>query len=188
MTVMSEPDTRGVDALSGHVDDNLLPPLIFDELLAEMAMQLADAPWPDELPVFDAAPWEALPTVEDMEPLWLTSAPIDMIIARLGNKAHGDGPDLMEFMSRQWQLAGMELDPKRSREAADAETGTDDGGAVGGASGVVSAAALGGGVDFSGQPENGDKVDEGGETAGNPHAGRPSKVSGKRRSRKAAAG
>jgi len=176
-TIMVEPDTRGVDALSGQLDDNLLQPLIFQQLEQEMALQFADAPWPQRLPEFDNAPWQDLPTVADMEPLWLASAPIDLLIATLGHKAHGEGPDLPEFMSRQWHLAGMELELKRAREASDAE-GADDDGAAGGAAGLVSAETGRGGGDFPGGPENGDQVGAGRKAGRKANRRRASKVPG----------
>jgi hypothetical protein len=188
MTTMIEPDTRGVDALSGQLDDNLLQPLIFQQLEQEMAQQFADAPWPQQLPEFDDAPWHELPTVADMEALWLTSAPIDSLISKLGHRAHGEGPDLAMFMARQWRMADMELTLKRAREAegAEAGTGSDDDGAVAGAAGVVSAETRRGGGDLSGGPEDGVAVGKGGKARGKTNGGRASKVSDRRGPGKAA--
>lgn len=187
MTTMIKPDTRGIDALCGELDDNVtpLPTLIFDQLAAEMAQQFTDAPWPDELPTFDAAPWDDLPTVADLEPIWSASTPIDAMISRLGVSAHGDGEDLMSFMARQWWLAGLELDLKRRREAEGDQADVDNGGA-GTADGPVGSAAPGrGGGAVSGGPENGDTVGEGGQVAGGTDSGAAPAVPRKRRSRKA---
>ena len=185
MTTMIKPDTRGVDALSGQLDDNLLQPLIFDELLAEMAMQLADAPWPDQLPAFDETPWQELPTLDEMEPLWSASAPVDALIARLGITVHGDGEDLGQFMARQWHMAELELEFKRQREAQDAARADDDGAAAG-AAGLVSAETRRGGGDLPGGSEDGVALGEGGKAGRKANSGRTSKVSGKRGSGKAA--
>jgi hypothetical protein len=187
MTIMIEPDTRGVDALSGQLDDNLLPPLIFQQLQQEMAQQFADTPWPQQLPEFDGAPWQELPTAADMEPLWLASAPIDVLIAALGHKAHGEGPDLPEFMSQQWRLADWELELRKAREADDAARAeADDHIAAGGTAGLVSAETGRGGSDLSGGPKDGVAVGKGGKAGHKTNAGRPSKVSGRRGSGKAA--
>jgi hypothetical protein len=179
-----EPDSRGVDALSGQLDGNLLQPLIFQQLAQEMAQQLDDAPWPQQLPEFDDTPWRQLPTVEDMESLWLASAPIDSLIAKLGHRAHGEGPDLMEFMAQQWRMADLELEFKRAREAQGAE-GTVDGGGAAAAATIASAETRRGGGGFPRGSEDGDTVGEGGEAEVAAHPGPASKVSGRRRPRKA---
>lgn len=179
MTTMIEPDTRGVDALSGRLDDNLLPPRLFEQLRAEMGQQFAEAPWPQQLPEFDDEPWRQLPTITDVEALWLESAPIDRLIAELGHRAHGDGADLPQFMAWQWYMAGMELDLKRAREAQD-DTGADDDCAAEEAAGLASAETGGGGGDLPGGSEDGDQVVAGGKVAGGADSGKASKVPRKR--------
>jgi hypothetical protein len=190
MTVMIEPDTRGIDALSGQLDDNLLEPLLFHQLTAEMGQQLADAPWPQQLPVFDNEPWQQLPTIEQLGYLW--SSPDEVLsemIHHLGIVAHGEGPDLPQFMAAQRQLAEWELELKRAREADDAagsEAVDDRGSGEDAAVGV--AVAGGGGGDFPGGPEDGDSVGEGREAVVGPDTGKAQKVPRKRRAGKAASG
>jgi len=181
MTITVEPDTRGVDALSGRVDGSLLQPLIWLELEVELG-QLPQVP---QLDPFDEQPWRLLPTIEDMEQLWASSPPLETMLHRLAVSAHGDGEDLSRYMAAQRQLAEWELEFKKAREAHDAH-GADDGAAAGSVATVVSADAGGGGLDFSGGPEDGYQVGKGRKTGLDPHGGRTPPVSRKRRPGKAA--
>jgi len=174
-----EPDTKGVDALSGHSDGSLLPPRIWLELQAELGL----VPAAPHIDPFDDGPWRQLPPVEELEYLWSTPDQLfSSMIHNLGVAAHGEGEDLPRYMASQRRLADWELELKRAREAHSAEEARDDDdGAAGGVAAVVSADAGGGGVDFSGGPENGDAVGEGGQVSVDTHGRRPPKVSRKRR-------
>jgi hypothetical protein len=181
---MVEPDTRGVDALSRLLDDNLLEPLIWLELETE----LGGVPQAPRIDPFDNAPWRQLPTIEELEHLWSTRDELlSVMIHDLGVAAHGEGPDLMKFMAMQRQLAEWELDFKKQREAYDAEgAGTDDGAAAEGAAAVVSTDAGGGSVVVSGGSKDSYQVGKGRKVGLDPHAGRPPKVSRRRGPGKAA--
>lgn len=179
MTVAVEPDIRGVEALSdGSV---LMLPLVYEQLVAESAdlgdlpdISFVDAPGLG----FDEAPWLAQhDQIEQLEAVVSASAPLDSMIYRLAIAVHGDGEDLMQYLMEQWRLAEAELALTRGREA--------DGGVVAGAVEEYgpdgAAASVGGGGDFPGGLEDGDAVGEGEEAGDDPHVGRPSKVSGRRR-------
>lgn len=184
MTVTVEPDTRGIDALSGHMDDSVaqLPAAIWDELVAE----LGDIPPVPVIDPFDDAPWRQLPTIEDMEHLWEASAPLEAMLHKVAIVAHGDGPDLMQFMQHHRWLADMELELKRSREVPDADAEAVDNCGSGGDGSVGSADPQGGGTAVQGEPENGHPVVKGGKTRSGADTGRTQKVSGRGGSRKAA--
>ena len=183
-TAIVEPDVSGVAALSGRVDDNLLQPLIWLELIAELG-ELPQAP---QLDPFDNAPWRQLPTIEELEYLWSTRDELlSVMIHDLGVAAHGEGEDLPRYMAQQWQLADWELESKRVREAHDAEeAASDDGAGAAGAAKLVSADASGGGVVVPGGPEDGYQVGKGRKVGVDPHGGRSPKVSRQRCPGKAA--
>lgn len=185
MTIaMIESDTRGIDALSGETDDNVaLPALIWEGVLAELG-QLPEAPHIDP---FDDEPWRLLPTVEQLEHLWASSPKLETLIYQTARRAAPAlGGSIASYMEQQWWLSEMELELIKGREAqCDEAAGTDDVGAAGGVAAVASADASGGGVDFSGGPEDGDAVGAGGEVAVAADAGQASPVQGKRRPRKA---
>lgn len=185
MTIMIEPDTRGIDALSGETPDNVpeLPLLIWEGLTADLG-PIPEAPFlPSELE-FDEQPWQLLPTLQDLEQLWLVSPLVDIMIHRLALKAHGDGEDLPRYIYEQWQLADLELKLKKEREAQDVQSGEDYRAAKDGPVGAV--APVGGGQDLSGQPQNGDQVEQGRKVAVDPNSGRPPKVPRKRGAAKTA--
>lgn len=185
MTITVEPDTRGTDALGGALDDNVAPlrALIFDDLIIEMGgLFLAE---PIDLS-FDDEPWRELPTIEDLQHLWLSSTPIQQMITAVAIRVHGDGGDLPRYMAQQWQLAELELAWKKEAEhAEETGAGTVDGGGSAEAAGVASAAADGGGGDLPGGSEDGDAVGGGEEAAQPENTRRPSKVPRGRGSRKA---
>ena len=180
MSTVVVPDASGVEALVAG--DVLLAPLIFDELFVEMMGQ-----WPI-LPDlgFDEAPWRDLPTIEDLQYLWLTSTPLEHLITAVAIRAHGDGEDLSRFVAQQRWLADMELMLKK--EAGNGQAGADDGGGSGEAPLVASADPHGGGGDLPGESEDGDTVGEGGQDCQHQNAGTPQKVPRKRGARKAARG
>lgn len=183
MTAVIEPDTRGVDALYGHVDATV-PAVIWGQIVNE----LGPVPPVPQLDPFDNEPWRQLPLIEELAYLWVES-PIAAIIADLAIVAHGAGPDLPEFIARQRWLAGIEVELARERQAQHGQVGAgDDAGAVGEAAAVVSAAALRGGEDLSGESEDGVAVVEGGQVAGDPHVGAAPQVPRRRRAGKAAKG
>lgn len=193
MTVMIEPDTRGIDALSGKLDDSVasLQPLIFDELMREMADQFPAVPLHGHDLEFDGEPWLQLPTMEDLELLWSPSVPLQHQLYTLALKAHGGGPDLPHYMARQWAIADIELALIRKKEAEDAAaetvTGAADGAGSAGDEAVASAVPRRGGGDLPGGRQDGGSVGAG-ETAAaaqHPDTGGPSKVLRKRRSGKA---
>lgn len=173
---MIETDTRGVDALTGDMPDTVTPPLsIWEGLLADLgpAPQVPTSSWTDTYP-FDDEPWRALPTLEDLEKIWLGSPTVDIMIAQLAIKVHGDGPDLPKFIATQRDLAAMELAWIKEREADNAT----DNRRPGEPAGLTSAAHLGDSVDVPGEPENSHPVGKGRKAGSRKNTGRPSKVSG----------
>lgn len=162
--------------------DTLLAPLIFDELFVDMMGQLPVMP---DLS-FDEQPWRDLPTIEDLQYLWLTSTPLEHLITAVAIKAHGDGEDLPRFLAQQRWLADMELALKK--EAGNGQAGADDGGGSGEAPPVASVDPHGGGGDLPGESEDGDTVGAGGQDRQHQDAGTPPAVPRKRGTRKAARG
>lgn len=183
MTNLAEPDSRGVDALTGGTGDGVpLAPRIWEEMVAELGPL---PPVPVTEP-FDEQPWSLLPTLEQLQELWLASPLVDIMIHRLAVKIHGDGADLPMFMAQQREQAELELAWMREAEYARAETVHHSGF---GQDGAVAAAAAGrGGADFPGGPEDSVTVGEGGQADQCQDAGRPSQVSGKQRKRRAGKG
>lgn len=176
-TTMIEPDTRGVDALTGSKPDNMpeLPTLIWDGLVAELG-PLPDVPFlPVELE-FDDGPWQQLPTIEDLEELWCALPVATIMMHRLAIKAHGEGPDLPAYMAAQWQLAETELRLKRERENGRHGRTADDRG-LGEDAAVEVAASGGSGTGAAGGSENGDPVGTWGKTKLGKDPRRSSKVS-----------
>lgn len=174
---MIEPDTRGVDALTGSKPDNMpeLPTLIWDGLVAELG-PLPDVPFlPVELE-FDEGPWQQLPTLDDLEPLWCASPLATIIMHRLATSAHGEGPDLPRYMAEQWQLAEIELELKKGREDDERREATDAGGSGGNAPVTVAPAGRGG-RGAKGRSKNGDAVGTWGQTQLGKDPGRAQKVS-----------
>lgn len=153
---MIETDTRGIDALRGETDANvaLLPARIWNEMIAE----LGDVPPVPEIDPFNDEPWLALPTMEQLEELWLVAPAVDIMVHRLALKLHGEGPDLPKFIATQRDLAEMELAWIREREAEDAAKHTADAGGSGGVATVVSAQAGGSGGGAAGGSEDGVQV------------------------------
>lgn len=189
MTVMIEPDTRGIDALSGKLDDNVasMPTLIWDELVAALG-PVPDAPFlPSELE-FDEAPWQELPTLAELETIWSALTPLDSMLHELAVRVHGDGPDLMEYMARQQWLADIELELKRGTQDGDAGAQAVDGAGSGRHGPDGAADPAGGGADLSGKPENGDKVVKSGKAPRDPNSWGAQKVSRRRGAGKASRG
>ena len=176
MTTMIESDTRGIDALTGQTGDNVeqLPPLLWNQLTAEWG-EMPERPYTAP---FDDEPWQQLPTIEDLEELWLTSPLISIMVHKLAAKVHGDGEDLPMFIARQRELAYVELRLKREREAADATGEPVHAGGSGGAASHGAAAALGGGGDVPRKPKNRNKVGKSRKTPLDPNAGKASPVHG----------
>ena len=192
-TQTSEPDTRGIDVLSDMGDDNvtLLPALIFDQLFEEMFEQLV-AVDPMEIlvdMVFQEEPWRDLPTIEDLQYLWLTSDAVEQMITRLALVATGGRFDeLPNYLMREQVLADMELRLKRGVGDEQAAGTAVDVGGSGEAAAVASAASGGGGGDLAGGPEDGDTVGEGEEVAEQKDTGGTPQVPRRRRSKKAGRG
>lgn len=153
---MIESDTRGIDALSGETDANVaqVQPLLFHQLMEEMADQFPVAPLSGPDLEFDDEPWRQLPTMEDLEGLWLVAPAVDIMIHKLALKVHGEGPDLPKFIATQRDLAAMELQWIREREAENAANQAADIGGPGEAAAVASAAGLGSGRVVPGGSEN----------------------------------
>lgn len=184
----TEPDMCGIDALTDNVP--MLPPLLFDQLMAEMADQFPVAPLSGPELEFNDAPWRALPTLEDLEGLWLASPAVEIMLHKLAVAAHGEGPDLPVYMAQQRWLADIEVELRNQREASNADTAADgvDAGAAGTNVTVESAAHGRGGGDFPGGPEDGDPVVPGGKAARNQNPRRSPKVPRGRSAAKAAQG
>ncbi len=185
---MAEPDTRGVRDLSGVIDDSVasLPTLIFDQLYEEMFDDLIVAEEPVDLG-FDDDPWRQLPTIEDLQYLWLTCTPLAHLIAALAIKAHGDGPDLPMFIARQRERAELELAWTTERKAGDVGQ-PDDMAGPGTSTSLASAEAGGGGGNFPGGPQDGDAMGAGGEADQRQDGGQAQKISRKRGASKAGGG
>lgn len=178
MTVaMIEPDTKGIDALSGKLDDSVcMPTLIWDGLVAELG-PVPNVPFlPPELE-FDDEPWLTLPTIQELEVIWSPFTPLDAMLHELAVRAHGDGPDLMEYMARQSWLANMELELKKEVIGGDSSRSGADGAGPGEHGPVGSAGAAGGGKDLPGGPENGNKVGKGRKAPRDPNTWGAQKVS-----------
>ncbi len=168
MTVMIEPDTKGIDGLSGELDDSVcMPTLIWDELV----MHLGEVPPRPHIDPFDEEPWQELPTLAQLAPLW-ESTPMSMLFHQIVSGLVVE--DLPRFIAEQRMLADIELAYRKEREAQDAEHHSAEPGQDGP---VGSAEAGGGGQLVSGEPENGDPVGEGGQTQRHSDTGRPQKVS-----------
>lgn len=171
---MIETDTRGIHPLTDETDANvaLLPARIWGEMIAE----LGDVPPVPEIDPFDDAPWLALPTMEQLEDLWLVSPAVDIMIHKLAVKLHGEGPDLPRFIATQRDLAEIEL--AWIRGATHATEQAADLGGPGEPSTVASAAGLGGGEGLPGGPENGGSVGKDRKTRGRANSRRASAVQG----------
>lgn len=158
---MIEPDTRGVDALTGDMPDSMpeLPLLIWEGLVADLG-ELPDTPHIDP---FDEQPWQQLPTIEDLEELWCASPLATIMMHRLAIKTHGERPDLPLYMAGQWQLAETELMLKKGREDDERRQAVDIGGS-GGDAAVEASASRGGGAGAARGSKNGDKVGTWGKT------------------------
>lgn len=172
MTV--EPDTRGIDALTGEPGDSvLLPALIWEQMMAE----LGDLPPRPHIEPFADEPWRQLPTMQELERLWSQSTTLDQQIFQLAHRIHGEtGEDLMKFLAQQRQLAELELAWTREAELSERADAFDGGRPVPDEPDAA-AAALGGGEGVPGEPENSDPVDEGGQAEGHQDSRRPPKVS-----------
>lgn len=184
MNTMIEPDTRGIDALSGELDDNVaqVQALLFHELMAEMADQFPVAPLSGPDLEFDEQPWKQLPTLEDLEQLWHESPPLDAMLHRLIAGFTDKVDDVPRYVAAQRLLAEYELELRGGRDAA--ERHDPDRGGSGRNAGRRSAKAAGAGADVPGEPENGDQVGKSRQAGANSNTGRASKVS--RRGRAAA--
>lgn len=184
MTILPQPDTRGVDALTGGTGDGVpLAPRIWEEMVAE----LGTLPSVPVVEPFDEEPWAQLPTVEQLQELWLASPLLDIMIHRLARQIHGDDVGLPMFLAQQRELAEIELAWKK--EAGHAQAGQAVHGSGPGQDGTVAAAAAGGGgAAVSGGPEDGVAVGKSRGTVHDPDTGGPSQVSGKQRKRKAGKG
>lgn len=166
-------DSRGVDALAGQLEAQLLPAVIWGQIVDELG-PVPEAPHIDP---FDGGPWRELPQIEELSYLWVES-PIVEIIHNLAIAAHENshGTDFMEFMTRQRWLAQLEVDLARERQAQDAAGSGVDDRTAGEVAAVASAAAGGGGGDVSGGSEDGGAVGEVGEAAVGADGRRTSKV------------
>ena len=180
MTSVTKTDTRGIDALLGEMDANVaqVQPLLFHKLMAEMADQFPAAPVYGTDLEFDDEPWRRLPTLEDLEQLWLVLPAVEIMLHKLAIKAHGEGPDLPMFLAQQRQLADFEVELRKQREALNADTAADgvDTGAAGTNVTVKSAADGRGGGNLPGGSENGDPVVSGRKAGRNQDPGRSPKV------------
>ena len=186
MTVTVEPDTRGIDALADKLDDNVapMPTLIWDELVAH----LGDVPPAPHIDPFDEAPWQALPTMAELENIWSPLTPLDSMLHEVAVRAHGDGADLMGYMARQRWLADIELDLKRGMVNGDAEAQAVDGAGSGKHEPVGAAGSAGGGADLPGKPKNSDKVGKSRKAPRDPDTWGAQKVSRRRGAGAASAG
>lgn len=177
MMVLTESDTKGIDALTGRQDDNVpLQPLIHDELMRDMADQFPVVPIDLS---FDEEPWE------QMQELSRAATPLPAILAELAMKLHGDGEDLPRFMARQRELADVELAWIKEAEYAAGGAESVDGGGPGEAPWIAPVAASGGGGNLSGGPQDGDSMGPGKEAAQQTNTRGASKVPRRRRPGKA---
>lgn len=177
---MGKMNTRGVDALTGKLGEDAVQvqSLLYSQLMNEMADQFPAAPLYGTDLEFDDEPWQQLPTLEDLEQLWLMSPVVEIMLHKLAVKAHGEGPDLSQFLAQQRQLADFEVELRKQREALNADTAADgvDAGAAGTNATIGPAAHSGGGGDLPGGSENGDPVVSGGKTVRNQNLRRSPKV------------
>lgn len=177
MIVAFEPDTRGIDALSGELDDSVtMPTLVWDQLIKDMG----DIPGRPHIEPFDQEPWQQLPTLEELSVLWGAS-PVFMLIGDIVNRL--DVPDVPKFLAEQRFMAEIELGWIKEREARDAVNVEQDpdstGSAQHGPVGTID--ARGGGQDLPCGSEDGDTVGEDKEDCGDPHGGGTQKVPRRRR-------
>lgn len=170
---MNTADTVGVDALYGDVAADQIPAIIWDQMIAELG-EVPEAPHIDP---FDEQPWEQLPTMEDLEKVWLASPLLDIMVHKLATGSY-TGPDLPQYMAQQRWLADMELELKKGREASDVFT-AEAGGSVANVA-ISVAEALGGGRPVSGAPAGDHRLGRGRKARVGKNAGRASKVSGGR--------
>lgn len=163
-------DMRGICALRDEGTDTVL--YWFEDLVA--AHGDPAAPGPDVS--FDGAPWDALPSFEE---LWDPTPPFAEMLKTVSAKVHTDL--LLEVLAE----VDVEYEARKERGRDSSGEAVDHGGR--GADASVGASAAGGsGAPVPGGSEDGDAMGEGGEAAQLPHDRRPPKVPGKRRPRKTA--
>lgn len=171
-----------VAGLCGEVD--LTSPdapnsLIWQGLVGEWG-PLPQAPFTPQELLFDDSGWLALPSLDDLRQCWDTPSLAQMLRV-LATKMSG-GVDLGEFLFRQRML----LDFEAKEGVADVDAGISDVAGAGEDATRAAVAAIGGGAGVSCGSEDGDAVGEGEKAPVDPHPGRASKVSSRRRRGKAA--
>ena len=172
---MTKPDTRGVDALKGDMAASvaLLPARIWGEMETELG-ELPPAPHIDP---FDEEPWQALPTMEELEKLWLVAPAVDIMIAQLAVRVHGEGPDLPRYIASQRELAYMELAWIKERELENEQAADTRHSAADGPVGAAAAAGSRGAVPRG--SKNGHKVGKGRKAPRDPDTWGAQKISGR---------